>query len=164
MKDEKHNDPLLEELDSLKGLLEAHESDLASSIDGLQMRASRARDQSNDPAANLREKFRPEAYLAELDQVEIPTLEDAVETKRNGKKAKPDVTRANEPGIPVLKEAVSKEDIRQKAPDALGATSWQELEAIVDLLVERRLTGMRETLKKELLGEFERHTGLEPPT
>ncbi|SCZ54439.1 hypothetical protein [Thiohalomonas denitrificans] len=196
MSEKKRNNPLISELDSLKGLLEAGESDFSAAIDDLRMSACKTEDRSDED--DLFEDFIPEEYLVEVAQESlpdserkdrvasfpssftsevpgtgstdadesIPTLEEVVEEERDDAEVPVPQGLAGHDGmeIPVLEETVSVEDIRLEAPDALGATSWKELEAIVDLLVERRLSDMREILKQELLGELERHTGLEPPT
>ncbi len=273
MSEDKRDDPLLNELDSLKGLLEAGQSDFDDSIDDLQMSTGGDEDPSDgqetlpeeflrgwddepveadngpgtpnsgphEKASSEEEDLLPEAYLVEIEKAipdarrdstpeafgnppppeassrreipaadaedagpTIPTLEDSVSTGRSHAEAEsrpapsiPEPVGAepsfatggsgargangrtsttsqrttgsaakaprNEPKIPVLDEAVSAEDVRQRAPDALGATSWEELEAVVDLLLDRRIESMRETLKKELLGELERSGKLEPP-
>ncbi|WP_303903577.1 hypothetical protein [Thiohalomonas denitrificans] len=200
MSENKRDNPLISELDSLKGLLEAGESDFSAAIDGLRMSARKTEDRSDED--DLFEDFIPEEYLVEVAQdsppgeslpgsdqegraasfpsfasevpgtgstdadESIPTLEDVVEEERDDTEGPVPQGFARHDGteIPVLEETVTVEDIRLEAPDALGATSWEELEAIVDLLVERRLGDMRQTLKQELLGELGRHIGLEPPT
>ncbi len=202
MSENKRDNPLISELDSLKGLLEAGESDFAAAIDGLRMSARKIEGPPDDED-DLFEEFIPEEYLVEVAQdpppaeslpgsaregrsafitsspasespgtgstgadESIPTLDDVVEEERDGAGAEglpSESTRSENMEIPVLDEVVSVEAIRREAPDALGATSWEELEAVVDLLVERRLSDMRSVLKQELLGELERHTGLEPP-
>ncbi len=117
---------LLDELDSLKALLdtpepapldEAVEVELPLELETLEVDAASA-------------------------EAEIPTLEEAVPTL--------------DEAVPVLDEAVPVLELVdvESAPATAAIPPREELEALIDILIERRLPAMREQLRTELLADL----------
>lgn len=208
MSNDRRDDNLLKELDSLKGLLDTQGADVSD--DDLHLNAARDSDDSGDeeplPEAFLRgwdeeeptaeedftfstapageeaiaddEDVIPEEFLIDVETA-TPDAGEAVSERTSPSREDPpsdpdaiaaEVSAMNEtpipeaaPEIPLLEEEVTLEEAQQAQPDAFGATSWEELETIVDLLLERRLDHMRAHLRDELLTELERQTGWARP-
>lgn len=164
---------LLDELDSLKDLLELEEEDFPADLatvpgeTALPEPSDAAVDDplgDGDTAAQSPDEVWPLDDLAEED---IPTLSDSADDDTQALLDDMDsdipTLSEGEDAIPILDDVIDGSGDHQvsEQPGLFDQPpNRADLEALADLLLERRLAELRPLLREEILGELARRTGL----